>query len=413
MTSQTKHATRMGGMNRSRRGLVAALAMILLVGGCGGDQQSGFLFQFRDLRDQPVAEVRMFYLADGDTVSVGRTDSKGNLLIDHRHLDPLPREFGFLLPTTFGEAVPTFDPDRCEMIHTATRETYRVDPDAGIVTPSDLEAIPEGWRHAGRLVTLELAAPASRREPEVVYTIPMTISTLIRTAPGARVLIDDIVVGETDPDGELVVSFCWWREENGDYVPRSEIEIRIDKPGYQSRQGSVRIPDDGKLDGLEWPLDRIPDRIPARTEPVEPDEPSAVLVNLRVQHHAPFVRSCGDDHNKLPILHVNDEATVIPHLETDAMGIRVWFDLIVQAGQDYCLAVACDDGADATTWYPWDASANEPRWFRFHVPVDARQLVLVVPDGVDPSQPLQPERVANLPDFDKASCRTIRQQCRR
>ena len=367
----------------------------MMAGGCGRDQRDlQFQFQFRDAADRPVADVHVYYLAAGDTVAVGRTGSDGNILVSRKHFEQLPREFGFHFPAAHGEVEKEFDAEECEWVHSAIVGTHTYDSSAGIVQPDDLGSVPSGWRHPGRVVRLAFAPPGADPDRDVVFRRSMKFTISIRTTREAAIKIDGVDVGAADSQGDLDVPYCLLLDDG---EIRTSVHIEISKAGHQTWRQTVPIPESGRPDEIVHDLVREVKKVSHTW--------------LRVKQKA-LPRSCGEEHSETPSLYVNSKATEIG-AEVDNAGWNIQFDLIVKAGQEYCLAIACREPADKTTWNPWDESAGEARWYRLHVPEDADRMLVEILTDLDPSQPLRPEIGADLEDFKTEQCVTIEHGCQR
>jgi hypothetical protein len=398
--------------------------------GCG---RSGYEFIVTDNAGNPLEGVEVSYQVESqgaaESVVVGVTDGAGTLVVSGKHFS-VGRQYLFRKACAAGAGGERFDPASCAILSGGGSGQYTFALRDGLVRRPDLGHKLPGRKWPGRMVKLTCEAgtpgPQSGGRQQPLGRI------LDLTAPvGARVSVNRRTIGTVPDGGWLNTEFC-----PGDSAAcfAQSVTVTVSLEGYAPFEQDVPLPEPlgtVKLTAELRPGASGTAAVSAggaggtgtgtggeagagfdRSAGGSSGPPAGGLVQVRIKNGG-VPQACGPEGDRLPALLVNDESTVVRG-SSDSAGLETYFDLLLQPGQNYCVAVHCPDEAPAAlSWNPWDASGRTPAWFSIRIPTDATRLYFVIPYDSGGNLKLTPQRDGSWKGFNNARAVQVTRGCTR
>ncbi len=397
-------------------------------GGCG---RSGYEFLVTDEAGSPLAGVEVSYqvAAQGaaESVVVGATDAAGAIVVSGKHFS-VGRQYLFRKDCTASASGGYFDPASCSILIGGSGQFTFALRD-GLVRRPDLDRRLPGRKWPGRAVKLTCEAGAGGAQSGGRQQTLTRILDL--TAPvGARVSANGRPIGSVPEGGWLNSEFC-----PGDSAAcfAATVTIGVSLDGFAPFAREVPLPEPlgtVTLAAELQPGSAVAAASGAGGSRLAGETGSAAgagtggaagsssetgpggLVQVRIKNGG-VPQACGPEGDRPPTLLVNDESTVVRG-SSDAEGLETYFDLLLQPGQDYCVAVRCSDEAPgALSWNPWDAGRRAGAWYSLRIPSDAGRLYFVIPYQPGGNLKLTPQRGGSWKGFRDAQAVRVTRGCTR
>jgi len=404
--------------------LAGALAILIAVsaGGCG---RSGYEFLVTDEAGNPLAGVEVSYqvAAQGaaESMVVGVTDAAGAIAVSGKHFS-VGRQYLFRKDCTASASHGYYDPASCSILIGGSGQ-YTFALRDGLVRRPDLARRLPGRKWPGRTVKLTCEAGTDGTQSGGRQQTLTRILDL--TAPvGARASANGRPIGTVPEGGWLNTEFC-----PGDSAAcfAATVTLRVTLEGYTPFEREVALPE--PLGTVTLAAEMQPGSSVAAASGAggaapatgagtgaaagsAPESGSGGLVQVRIKNGG-VPQACGPEGDRPPSLLVNDESTVVRG-SSDAEGMETYFDLLLQPGQDYCIAVRCpDDAPGALSWNPWDAGRRAAAWYSLRIPSDAGRLYFVIPYQPGGNLKLTPQRGGSWKGFRDAQAVRVTRGCTR
>jgi hypothetical protein len=400
---------------------VLASIVVATLSGCG---RSGFEFIVTDEAGSPLEGVEVSYQIESqgaaESMVVGVTDAAGVLVVSGKHF-AIGRQYLFRKACTASASGERFDPASCAILTGGGSGQYTFALRDGLVRRPDLGRKPAGRKWPGRTVKLTCEAasegtPSEDRQQTLARIIDLTAPA------GARVSANGRAIGTVPDGGWLNTEFC-----PGDSAAcfATTVTITITLEGYAPYAQEAALPEPLGTVKLTAELrPGAPGATTASSAPAgatvaagsggstaaSPGSSAGGLVQVRVKNGG-VPQACGPEGGQPPALMVNDQSTLVQG-SSDSEGMETYFDLLLQPGQNYCIAVRCpDEEPGALSWNPWDASRAEPAWYSLRVPEDAARLYFVIPYKPGGNLRLTPQREGSWKGFNTARAVQVTRGC--